>query len=181
MDGQPLSEHDQSAIDTFARFLAAAGAPIPALSLTRPWTELVVSGVKDVENRSWATSHRGPLIVHGAKSWDDGAQRLLDELGGDGMLTPEQHAAVNGCAMHRDAPTGYLGVVELVSVHKAGDLLCQECSPWAFDGSWHWQLAHALRFPAAIAGGGQLGMWAAPATAAQAARRALAQAVDSWS
>ena len=35
-----------------------------ALSVKQPWAELIVAGVKDVENRSWATDHRGPLLIH---------------------------------------------------------------------------------------------------------------------
>lgn len=38
-----------------------------ALSLTQPWAFLVVSGDKSVENRKWATSHRGEFLVHAAK------------------------------------------------------------------------------------------------------------------
>jgi hypothetical protein len=34
------------------------------LSLQQPWAHLVVSGAKDIENRTWSTSYRGPLLVH---------------------------------------------------------------------------------------------------------------------
>jgi hypothetical protein len=35
-----------------------------ALSIKQPWAWLVVNGFKDVENRSWPTSHRGFFFVH---------------------------------------------------------------------------------------------------------------------
>lgn len=46
---------------------------IPALSLHRPWPALILDGGKDIENRSWATRHRGLLLIHSAKPWDDTA------------------------------------------------------------------------------------------------------------
>lgn len=35
-----------------------------ALSLLQPWASLVISGAKTIETRSWATPHRGPLLIH---------------------------------------------------------------------------------------------------------------------
>jgi ASCH domain len=34
-----------------------------ALSVRQPWAELIASGRKDVEVRSWHTLHRGPLLI----------------------------------------------------------------------------------------------------------------------
>jgi hypothetical protein len=41
-----------------------------ALSLKQPWAALVVAGLKTVEVRKWATTHRGPLLIH-ASTYDD--------------------------------------------------------------------------------------------------------------
>lgn len=38
-----------------------------ALTLWQPWASLWVAGIKKNETRSWATSHRGPLVVHAAR------------------------------------------------------------------------------------------------------------------
>ncbi|MBP2834703.1 ASCH domain-containing protein [Dickeya parazeae] len=35
-----------------------------ALSVRQPWAWLIVNGFKDVENRSWNTKHRGPVLIH---------------------------------------------------------------------------------------------------------------------
>jgi len=35
-----------------------------AVTIRQPWAELIVRGEKDVENRSWRTRHRGPLLIH---------------------------------------------------------------------------------------------------------------------
>jgi hypothetical protein len=39
-----------------------------ALSLKQPWAWLIVNGYKDIENRSWRTNHRGPLLIHASSS-----------------------------------------------------------------------------------------------------------------
>ncbi len=39
-----------------------------ALTVCQPYSELIVSGEKWVENRRWPTSHRGPLAIHAGKS-----------------------------------------------------------------------------------------------------------------
>jgi hypothetical protein len=36
----------------------------PALSVQQPWAELLVSGRKSIEIRSWATDYRGRLWLH---------------------------------------------------------------------------------------------------------------------
>ena len=42
-----------------------------ALSVHQPWAWLIVSGVKDIENRLRRTHHRGPLLIHAGLSLDD--------------------------------------------------------------------------------------------------------------
>ncbi len=37
-----------------------------ALSIRQPWAWLVVNGHKPVENRTWQTRYRGPLLIHAA-------------------------------------------------------------------------------------------------------------------
>ena len=37
---------------------------LPALSIRQPWAELIVRGHKDVENRTWRHSYRGPVLIH---------------------------------------------------------------------------------------------------------------------
>lgn len=41
-----------------------------ALSVRQPWATLIVAGLKRVETRTWATRHRGPLLIHAAKTPD---------------------------------------------------------------------------------------------------------------
>lgn len=59
-------------------------API-ALSIRQPWSELVVLGIKDIENRSWSTPYRGKLLIHAPQTfvrWHiEEAQAICDKAG----------------------------------------------------------------------------------------------------
>jgi len=39
-----------------------------ALSIRQPWAWLIVNGYKDIENRTWPTKYRGPVLIHAAKT-----------------------------------------------------------------------------------------------------------------
>jgi hypothetical protein len=51
-----------------------------ALSIMQPWAWAIVQGYKDIENRSWATSYRGPVLVHAGRSVDKDAWAFLREM-----------------------------------------------------------------------------------------------------
>ena len=44
--------------------------PTYALSLKQPWATLVVAGLKSIEVRKWATSIRGRIYIHAARTPD---------------------------------------------------------------------------------------------------------------
>ncbi len=45
-----------------------------ALSIRQPWASMIILGHKPVENRNWQCKHRGALLIHASKNWDqDGA------------------------------------------------------------------------------------------------------------
>ena len=39
-----------------------------ALTIKQPWADLIIAGVKDIENRTWKTSYRGRVLIHTSKS-----------------------------------------------------------------------------------------------------------------
>lgn len=43
---------------------------IPALSIRQPWAWLIVNGHKHIENRTWRTVRRGPILIHAGKTFD---------------------------------------------------------------------------------------------------------------
>ena len=72
-----------------------------ALSLWQPWAQLIALGHKTIETRSWATVHRGPLLIHAAK-------RPLDE---------HARALCAALHLHEDMPMGCIvALVDLVDV-----------------------------------------------------------------
>lgn len=124
-----------------------------ALSLSRPWTTLVLHHGKDVENRTWASSYRGPLVVHGALSFDRRAESWAIYALGRSPLS----------GYERDHPTGLLGTVELVAQCLATKRAegC-DCGPWAMPEQVHWRLADPRPFPEPIPCRGALGLWNVP-------------------
>ncbi len=34
------------------------------ITIRQPWADLIVNGSKNIENRSWPTSYRGPVLIH---------------------------------------------------------------------------------------------------------------------
>ena len=50
------------------------------LTLTQPWATLVAIGAKQIETRSWATTYRGPLLIHAAQGLGPGGRRAFYDL-----------------------------------------------------------------------------------------------------
>jgi hypothetical protein len=42
---------------------------LKALSIRQPWAWLIVTGQKDIENRTCTTRYRGPLLIHAGRAW----------------------------------------------------------------------------------------------------------------
>lgn len=94
------------------------------LSIKQPWASLIVHGFKDIENRSWRTHYRGPLIIHASQSHD--RDSLARNLSVEYLsITPEN--------LYRGQ---IIGMVELFD--------CVETSPsvW-FEGPWGWRMRNA--------------------------------------
>ena len=96
------------------------------LSVRQPWADLIMRGIKDIENRSWTTSYRGPLLIHASKTFVPGPA-VAAFYGHD----------------HQWEQGGIIGTVDLVDVVTVSD------SQWAQrDGqTFHWVLANPQRAP----------------------------------
>ncbi len=80
-----------------------------AISIKQPWTYLIASGIKDVENRSWETSYRGRVYIHacGTKkksiySLTESQQEIVSDIPLIGTLlndTQMMYSAIRGEAM----------------------------------------------------------------------------------
>jgi hypothetical protein len=100
-----------------------------ALSLKQPWAWLVVNGYKDIENRSWRTTHRGPLLIHASRS--------------NQLLTLDFKAEIKrayGIELPNEVRVGgIIGVVDVVGCVK------KHSSKWKFKGLWGWVLENPRR------------------------------------
>lgn len=102
------------------------------LSIKQPWAWAIVAGHKDIENRTWPTSYRGPVLIHAGKT--DSFDLSDDDLAGafEGMndVTLPEH-------MDRGGIIGIAEIVDCVDCHE---------SPW-FDGPYGFVLANARPLP----------------------------------
>lgn len=96
-------------------------ADIPALSIRQPWASAIVLGGKDIENRSWSTDYRGPLLIHAAKSFDaDDVDDVLTICSRAGLSTDWIDDPFGGPL------GGIIGRTELVAC------VARSASPWFF-------------------------------------------------
>lgn len=51
-----------------------------ALSIQQPWAWLIVNGYKDIENRTWPTTFRGPVLIHAGKRIDFESESFISHL-----------------------------------------------------------------------------------------------------
>jgi hypothetical protein len=134
----------------------------PALSLHRPWSELILRCGKNIENRSWRTAYRGPLLIHSAKPWSGDALDFAQDV----ELALDRDLGVSRLPRHDDAPTGIVGVVDLVDVCDVGvypRLRGDQCGLWAMPDQYHWQLANPRPFAEPIPCPGRQQLWTPPA------------------
>jgi len=110
-------------------------APAPkAITIKQPYASLIMAGIKDVENRTWPTSHRGTLVIHAGKGI---VREAMDE---HGHLVAQYPAGA------------IIGTVELV------DCVTDSASDWAMEGHYHWILANP-RPCAPVPADGKLSLW----------------------
>lgn len=103
-----------------------------ALSIRQPWAWLIVNGHKDIENRSWSTRYRGPVLIHAAKGmtgaeYNDAYHFALDQ----GITIPLFNELDRG------------GIVGIATITNCSD---RSLSPWFF-GRFGFELADAKPLP----------------------------------
>jgi hypothetical protein len=106
---------------------------VRTLTIRQPWAEWIITGEKDVENRTWSTSHRRPLGIHAGRS-----VVALREMG----LDPADFVL-----------EALVGVVELV------DVVHDHPSRWALEDCWHWLVRRPQRLPEPMPLRGALGLF----------------------
>jgi hypothetical protein len=124
---------------------------VKAITIQQPWAHLIVHGYfdpqtgdvrrKDVENRCWPCSHRGPLAIHAGKGLD--------------YLHAAEGYGLNVADMRFGAIVGIVEMYDCLPLAQCHD------SQWA-EGPW----CHLYRKPRPVGPvpcKGMLGLWAVPA------------------
>ena len=115
-----------------------ASETIACLSVRDPWARAIAYGLKDVENRSWFTCYRGPLLIHTS-------------------LKPSPDTRVEKMVAHWDSHPGcIIGVVTLINIRQ------NVRSRWAEQDCEHWMLQDARPFHTPIPYKGMMGLFYVP-------------------
>ena len=125
------------------------------LSVRQPWASLLVSGIKDIENRSWDTPYRGKLLIHASsrKYSEKDLYRIPYEL-----RNALQNGITTGTYPLDEVPySAIIGYVTLADCIEGHD------SIWAEDGCYNWVLKDAYIFDTPILGiKGKLNLYDVP-------------------
>ncbi len=123
------------------------------ISIRQPWASLIITGgtdvqtggtvLKDIENRTWRTLYRGPMLVHASQRRDE--------------ITDAEIEKRFGVKLGGEQPLG--GVVGIVNII---DCVRSSGSVWHAPGCWGFRLANPRPLPF-IRWKGALSLRAAPA------------------
>ncbi len=116
------------------------------LSLRNPWPYAIFHLEKDFENRPWSSNHRGPLLIHTSKTWDQRGYEFLTGQFMDEWVPSKDHHVFGAI----------VGRVEVI------DCLDDADSRW-FYGPFGLELANPVEFKKPIPWRGQLGLFDVPA------------------
>lgn len=140
-----------TAVRTGQRYGRAIG-----LTVRRPWASLLLVpdalGGKNIENRTWSTKYRGPVMLI--------AGTRIDAHGVDAARDAGLHAT-----WHTEQQ-GWLGAAVLTDVHPADGDCCQPWgqAPHPGEPLYHWVFEHPARLASPVYGTGFLGLRKVPWT-----------------
>ncbi len=129
---------------------------VKALTIRPPWAWAVIYGGKDVENRRWRTTYRGPLLIHAGKEPDPDPDASVSLLWT--MADPDAFGHPKAAWQARGT---IIGVVHLA------DVLIDSSSRWAVPGWYHWVLEFPSPVDPPVPSRGQQGLWTPPAAATE--------------
>jgi hypothetical protein len=98
------------------------------ISIRQPWAGLIVSGLKDVENRTWPTRYRGPILIHASQRPDDISRGDIDRRFG---VSPPSRQPLGGV----------IGIADLVDCVRTHD------SKWYAQDHYAFVLTNARPLP----------------------------------
>ena len=117
-----------------------------AISIKQPWSFLIASGIKDVENRTWQTKFRGRVLLHAGAKRQTG---ILDSE--NSTMTDKQWEAIGErgrveCVISDSPTSAIIGSVEIVNCMSVKINGAGSKSIWAELGYFHWILRNPILF-----------------------------------
>lgn len=120
-----------------------------ALTIKQPWADLIIAGIKDIENRTWKTSYRGRVLIHTSKS-----PCSRGDLDAYPLSALSENINLDKYAPGRFTNGAIIGSVDIV------DCVMNHPSEWAEKGVYNWVLANPVKFENPILNvKGMLGLW----------------------
>lgn len=121
------------------------------LSVRQPWAWLICAGFKDVENRTWATKHRGELFVHAGRSFDWSFFWWVDERKGSPAVVGAAHMVVRHFGIRFGDTTKDSRITRhqeefgaIIGKAMLHDIITSSTSVWADSEANHWIMKRPL-------------------------------------
>lgn len=139
-----------------------------ALTIRQPYAQLVALGLKPWESRTWATSYRGPLVIHAAAGWslsqrEDAARFFAHFSGRTGVGEEEREELLLALGL---APVGAaVAVVDLVGCEEVTPVFLGRLSEsdrmtgWWDRARFAWRFENPRQVEPAVPMRGKLNLW----------------------
>jgi len=112
-----------------------------ALTIKQPWAEFILAGLKKLDNRVWRASHKGVLLIHASKKFDETWYEQFDSIRG----LQEARAFIDRRTV------GSFGKIHWRTGAIVGAVIMTGCDmnhndPWCKYGCWYHRYAYPRRF-----------------------------------
>jgi len=112
-----------------------------AISIRQPWAWLIVHAGKDIENRTWPTRYRGPVLIHAAKGMTRDEWDAAWTFAHGSGASPKALAA--GVTRDNIERGGIVAIADLVDCVPSA----RRVSPWHMEGQFGFRLANVRALP----------------------------------
>lgn len=113
-----------------------------AISIRQPWAWLIVHAGKDIENRTWPTRYRGPVLIHAAKGMTRGEWEDAWTFAQGSSASPKALSA--GVTRDTIARGGFVGIADLIDCRGPAQA---NLSRWHIAGCFGFVLANVRPIP----------------------------------
>lgn len=121
-----------------------------ALTIKQPWAQLIVEGVKDIENRTWKTNFRGRIYVHSSAVDPGEIYKYLNQEQRDLMLSKWDIIP----KLNKSSIIGEVDIIDCVVNHKSiwaqhgmtYEVATTEDEKYPFKPIYNWVLANPVKY-----------------------------------